>query len=130
MPTTHRTLRGAYALACQVERERLRRIRAIRYGVVGSILLLLFSALLANGESVPTFIISLVLLAAALQSLATAAVLTIGDAWGWTDDTQPVDRETKLEAMISQAVAKLRPRPNPGEHTDPRVRVLPPLPPD
>jgi hypothetical protein len=129
MPTTHATLRGARAQALRLERERILQTRIVRHLVVGTAASVGFLVFHAHVSSFLSFCIALALVAAGVRSLATAAILALGDAWGLTDHTS-VDAESRLDAVILAAVGRLRPRRVDQSEVEPKVRVLPPLPPD
>lgn len=130
IPTTHRTLRGAYAQARQLEHTRIRRTRVIHHSIVGALWMLLFLVLYTQVQSLLMFMLTLAFLAAALRSLAAAAVLAIGGLSGSTVGDPPTAHERRVDGAIAAAVTRLRPRSYEEAPAEPRVRALSPLPPD
>ena len=127
----HRTLRDAKRRAGRDEQDRIRRARVTGHVVVGIAASLIAAALSPFIDTIPGFVAFLVFLFVALRSLADAAGVWLGDAWGWPRDRGAPEKITwsgrrvlaLMEAMRRRRLASAR------AEAEPAILMLPPEPP-
>ncbi len=129
--SVHPTLRSAKDRARHDERDRVRRARVTGHLAVGIAASLIFAMLVPLMSSLGWFVVASVVLFVALRSLADAAGVWLGDAWGWTRHRGEPEPMTWSSRRVLSAMESLRRRRLAAAQieTPPAILMLPPDPP-
>jgi hypothetical protein len=126
----HRTLGSARARAAGMEADRLRRQRMRIRVIVGTVSASVSLAVVPFVTSLAGYVVAVLAFGLALRAFGDAATIRLGHAWDWVDEPRItvnwLDRVGFRTAKVLHegAAARL------GDEGDPRIRVLPPLPPE